>query len=392
MKQGIWGLDRITFRINGRDPQRFLNLASRHGVRLSHLRREEDGLSASAPGNSRVRIEQLAVQGGWRFSLLERRGPGRLAERIAARPGLIAGGALFLMLLQCFGQLLWTIDFGGLGEEQTYRLRTLLAGYGIYEGVRMEEKTLESARQAALQQSDLFGWITLNFAGGCLFVESTEARYQELRAEVPLQALYAREAGEITAMNAESGFAAVRPGQMVEQGQMLVGSVRPDHDGDPVYQGASGEVVARVEKSYTSFQPFRQETEILTGACATQAELYVLGRSLGNGGPALETAAERIISWEPVRLGRLSLPACIRFESAWPRARRIIVHSAAQARALARRACRDALLAEFPDAVVEAETCRWQTTGEGEACTVTYRFCADIATPVPPTAANAAKN
>ena len=127
MKQGIWGLDRITFRINGRDPQRFLNLASRHGVRLSHLRREEDGLSASAPGNSRVRIEQLAVQGGWRFSLLERRGPGRLAERIAARPGLIAGGALFLVLLQCFGQLLWTIDFGGLGEEQTYRLRTLLA-------------------------------------------------------------------------------------------------------------------------------------------------------------------------------------------------------------------------------------------------------------------------
>lgn len=392
MKQGIWGLDRITFRINGRDPQRFLNLASRHGVRLSHLRREEDGLSASAPGNSRVRIEQLAVQGGWRFSLLERRGPGLLTERIAARPGLIAGGALFLVLLQCFGQLLWTIDFGGLGEEQTYRLRTLLAGYGIYEGARMEEKTLESARQAALQQSDLFGWITLNFAGGCLFVESTEARYQELRAEVPLQALYAREAGEITAMNAESGFAAVRPGQMVEQGQMLVGSVRLDHDGDPVYQGASGEVVARVEKSYTSFQPFRQETEILTGACATQAELYVLGRPLGNGGPALETAAERIVSWEPVRLGRLSLPACIRFESAWPRARRIIVHSAAQARALARRACRDALLAEFPDAVVEAETCRWQTTGEGEACTVTYRFCADIATPVPPTAANAAEN
>ena len=392
MKQGIWGLDRITFRINGRDPQRFLNLASRHGVRLSHLRREEDGLSASAPGNSRVRIEQLAVQGGWRFSLLERRGPGLLTERIAARPGLIAGGALFLVLLQCFGQLLWTIDFGGLGEEQAYRLRTLLAGYGIYEGARMEEKTLESARQAALQQSDLFGWITLNFAGGCLFVESTEARYQELRAEVPLQALYAREAGEITAMNAESGFAAVRPGQMVEQGQMLVGSVRPDHDGDPVYQGASGEVVARVEKSYTFFQPFRQETEILTGACATQAELYVLGRPLGNGGPALETAAERIVSWEPVRLGRLSLPACIRFESAWPRARCIIVHSAAQARALARRACRDALLAEFPDAVVEAETCRWQTTVEGEACTVTYRFCADIATPVPPTAANAAKN
>ena len=392
MKQGIWGVDRITFRINGRDPQRFLNLASRHGVRLSHLRREEDGLSASAPGNSRVRIEQLAVQGGWRFSLLERRGPGLLTERIAARPGLIAGGALFLVLLQCFGQLLWTIDFGGLGEEQTYRLRTLLAGYGIYEGARMEEKTLESARQAALQQSDLFGWITLNFAGGCLFVESTEARYQELRAEVPLQALYAREAGEITAMNAESGFAAVRPGQMVEQGQMLVGCVRLDHDGDPVYQGASGEVVARVEKSYTSFQPFRQETEILTGTCVTQAELYMLGRPLGNGGPALETAAERIVSWEPVRLGRLSLPACIRFESAWPRARRIIVHSAAQARALARRACRDALLAEFPDAVVEAETCRWQTTGEGEACTVTYRFCADIATPVPPTAANAAEN
>ena len=59
MKQGIWGLDRITFRINGRDPQRFLNLASRHGVRLSHLRREEEDRKSTRLNSSHLRSSRM---------------------------------------------------------------------------------------------------------------------------------------------------------------------------------------------------------------------------------------------------------------------------------------------------------------------------------------------
>lgn len=383
MKRGVWGLDRLRVRVRGRDPQRFLNRASRQGIRLSRLRREEDGFSATAPGTARARIEALARQGDWQVTVEARQGPGPWAERVLARPGLAVGAALFLVLLQLFGHLLWTIDFGALTEGEALRLRSLLAECGIHEGAWVEEETLEIARQLALQQSDLFGWISLNFTGGCLFVERTEARYQTLRDEVPLQALYARETGQITAMEAESGFAAVQPGQAVERGQLLVNGVRPDHDGDPVYQGASGRVMARVEKSYTAFQPLQHEAEVLTGGSVTQAALYLPGVTLQDPDAGALPAGTSRVTWDPVQLGRLSLPACIRRETLWPAARQRVSYSRSQARALARRACRAALLAEFPDAVIEEEQCQWQTGEAGEGCTVTYRFCADIAVPGP---------
>lgn len=392
MKRSVWMLDRVTFRLRGREPQRFLNLAAGQGIRLSGLRWEENGLRARAPGAACARIRRLAAQGGWQFTILERKGPGAWVERVLARPGLAVGAALFFVLLQWFGRLLWTIDFGGMEAEEAFRLRALLADCGVYEGVQMDGERLETALQTVRQRSDLFGWISLNFTGGCLFVERTEARYQDLREEVPLQALYARAAGKITAVEAESGFPAVKVGQEVEAGQLLAGSMRLDHDGDPVYQGASGKVIAQIEKSYTAFQPLRQDAETLTGERTEQTELYVLGRLLGTQDTAEEAAGEAMAVWTPVRLGRLSLPACIRQETVWTRAPQTIEYSAEQARAMARRACREALLAEFPDAVVEAEQCRWESAEQGEGCTVTFRFCANIAEPGPPSVETPAEN
>ena len=41
------------------------------------------------------------------------------------------------------------------------------------------------------------------------------------------------------------------------------------------------------------------------------------------------------------------------------------------------------LLAEFPDAQIEAERCQMEDTPEGVLCTVTYQFCANIAAAQP---------
>lgn len=86
-------------------------------------------------------------------------------------------------------------------------------------------------------------------------------------------------------MNAESGFAAVRPGQMVEQGQMLVGSVRQDHDGDPVYQGASGEVVARVEKAIPPSSRFGRKRRSLPGPVRHRRNCMCWGDPWETAGP-----------------------------------------------------------------------------------------------------------
>ena len=53
-------------------------------------------------------------------------------------------------------------------------------------------------------------------------MESTEAEHQTIESPPTQTALYAAAAGEVTAIEAESGFCAVTVGQQVQAGDLLV--------------------------------------------------------------------------------------------------------------------------------------------------------------------------
>lgn len=378
MKGSVWAADRFTFRVTGPYALRFLGMAAAQGIRLAKLRRVRDGFTATAFGADRGALDRIAAQGDWQLEVVSRRGPGRWAEALLARPGLPAGAALFLCLVRLLGSLVWTIDFGDLDAEQQTRLRTLLVSCGVREGVFLDSDTLQAAQNEALRQSDLFGWISLNFAGGRLWVETTEAEYQTIRQEVLPVSLYAGADGVIVAVEAESGFAVVEPGQQVAAGDLLVDAVRLDRSGDAVRQGASGRIVARVEKSYTALQPCTWTGPVLTGQSNTGNQWFLPGWNGAEAEPAVGEALA-VERWLPLQLGRICLPGCIRQTVWWQQQEQTIVYTAEQARALARRSCRAQLYTEFPDAVIESEQRSVTDTEEGALCTIRYVFCADIA-------------
>ncbi len=379
MKHEVWAADWFRFRIAGPAPQQFLSRAAAQGVRLRRLQGQKGAVTASAAGVDYAKLRRLARESGWTFTLLRRRGPGRRLEALWARPGIVAGAAFFVALLHFGGGFLWSIDFGALPADLQPSMRVLLAENGIWEGVRLEEPLLDRARQAALAQSDRFGWVSLNFTGGCLTVEMTRASRQTVQPDAPEAPLYARAGGEILAVEPQSGFAVVTPGQQVEQGQLLVDAVRLDRDGDPVRQGVRGRIVARVEKTYTALQPYQSTAACLTGQSAVRQQFFFAGRWFPAGDSPALPEGERVVEWLPLRIGRLCLPVCLRRETVWTQEEQELRYDQQEAQALARRSCRAQLLAEFPDAVIEAERCVQSSEADGARCTVTYRFCADIA-------------
>ena len=105
MQRSVWAADDFVFRVQGKNLQRFLNLAAAQEIRLAQLRWEPDGFTARAVGLDYRKLAALARQGGWQFTVLYRRGPGRWAEKLLRRPGIPLGSCLFMLLLQCFGGL-----------------------------------------------------------------------------------------------------------------------------------------------------------------------------------------------------------------------------------------------------------------------------------------------
>lgn len=380
MMHNLWKADRFWFRVTGVNPQHMVSQAAGRGIRLAHLRREPDGFTAQAFGADRLALERLAGQGGGKFSLLRRNGPGQFLEFLVKRPGLPFGLFLFVFLLQQLSLFVWVIDFGDMTPELQSRMRTLLADCGIREGILLKDETLQTAQIAALQQSDVFGWISLNFAGGCLRLEETAAEYQRIREEAPLQPLYAREDGEILSIETQSGYTVVDVGQTVEKGALLVDVVRLDRSGREILQGASGRILARMEKDYTAFQPLESEQTILTGQRFDAQELTILGYSW-KGEAILPSEGIVQTEWLPLQLGRVSLPASLCQKTVWPQAQRTVTYSRETAQDLARRNCLAQLYADFPDAAIETEQYTATHSDTAEGCTIRYRFCANIAAP-----------
>lgn len=381
MKHSIWAADCFWFRVSGTHPQRFISAAADSGIHLAHLHYEKDAFTARAFGSDHAALQKLAQKGDWDFLVLRRKGPGRFLEFLLRRPGLPAGALLFFVLIQQLTAFVWTIDFGTLDSDAQMQMRTLLAECGVQEGTFLDANTLQKAQTAALQQSDTFGWISLNFTDGGLWIESTPTETQTIREEAPLQPLYAREDGEILAIETESGFTLVKVGDRVEKGQLLVDIARLDRDGNAVMQGASGKILARIEKSYTAIQPYAESKTVLTGQREVREQLTLVGFNFPSDPPAPPSEALLQTQWEPLRLGRLSLPGCLCEETYWQQTTQTIHYTQQQAQALARRACRAQLLAEFPDAQIESEQQRCSQQAEGESCTITYRFYANLATP-----------
>lgn len=210
-------------------------------------------------------------------------------------------------------------------------------------------------------------------------MESTEAEHQTIESPPTQTALYAAAAGEVTAIEAESGFCAVTVGQQVQAGDLLVDVQRLDRKGNPVLQGASGRVLARVEKSYSAAQPYYPTQLTLTGRSAAAESWQLLGRELYRTEAPADYTGTTEIDYLPLHIGRVTLPGVIQRTTTWETAATPCHYSESTAQALALRACRAQLYMEFPDAIIEAERRGIDQGEDAAACTVTYIFCANIA-------------
>lgn len=396
-KPWFWMADRLVFTVTGRGAALFLSRAAARGVRLWQIRCISDGYRASAAGRDLAVLQALALKGGWILTVTARRGPGRLALRLRARPGIPVGLLAFFVLLGLLPGYLWSIDFGALDAAQQQTMRSLLADARLYEGAPVSEPALRAAQQALTLESGQFGWISLNFIGGCLHLESRAAQPQSVRPTPQDTALYAAADGLVTAVNIESGFARVKPGQAVVKGQLLAAAAKRDRSGAPVVQAAAGTVAGQVEAAYTAEIPLQATAAALTGRCRAMVRYCVLGFEF----PAQAQAAapypdaDRRESWQPIMLGRLALPAGVCRREFWERADRRVTRSTEAAKRLAARECRRLLRADFPDAALQTMRLSYTAAAGGWRCRAVYRFTANIArsepnhTELPPAAPDA---
>lgn len=249
------------FTITGLNLERFLNTLQKEGVGLVSVRRVDyRTLDCRCKSADLERIASIVQEKGWRMEEVHPVGACAWLRRLFSRPGLLIGAALGIALLLIASRFVWLIRLEGAGAYQAD-----IAAYLAQEGYRagMSKTQVDAPTLALLLQRRYpkVAWFRVYVRNVTLVVECTQGEpAPPLPGTEPADLTAARD-GVIESLQVYAGTAAVRPGDLVRKGQVLIRGVERSKDGEEVPVCARGQVLARCWTELTVQVPLQ---EILT--------------------------------------------------------------------------------------------------------------------------------
>lgn len=251
MFKGIgWGLDgHVVIQVSGSRLTDFVNTALGRGILLWDIRRDgQDQLFARVRARGVRELRHVAAATGCRFVILEKVGPAFWWQRLSKRKFMAVGFVIALIVLHILSGFVWSIQVVGNKLVPVDVILQAAAGGGLTWG--MPGRSLQSTRveKAIMAKVPQVAWVSIQLNGTAVRLEVVERALPEPVSDRPADIVASR-AGLIKDVLVQKGRAAVRPGETVRPGQVLIsGTIEPPPEGtvETRYVAARGLVRARV--------------------------------------------------------------------------------------------------------------------------------------------------
>jgi similar to stage IV sporulation protein len=281
----------LEVRARGRDLERFVNLLLDAGIPLWDLRRGSDGLHLRMDVAGFRRVRPAARRTHTRLRILGRSGIPFVAARAMRRRGLLAGALAAALAIQALVSFVWVVrvDVRGPGQVARWQVVAAAERLGLRPGV--PRASVDPARLAADLPLLVPGvaWASVRLHGTQATIEVVGRRAlqpDEVPRTGPAEVVAARD-GVVTRLLVLAGEAAVRPGQTVRAGQVLIRDlVVPRVSGAPgaaagagrPVSDARGWVFARVWYDTYVEVSLHQTVAVPAGRVFVRRRLFLFGR------------------------------------------------------------------------------------------------------------------
>lgn len=253
------------FLLNGLNLERFMNLMHQQEIPLLGVRRQDgrtlvcECYSADLPA-----ISALADEKGWRMEVLRPLGLSAFVLRLKKRPSIPVGIALMLICMLVLSQFVWRIDIQQAGAYHA-EIVSFLQESGYHAGIprrRVDAKALESA---LIYRYPQIAWFHVYVTNVTLVVEvSSGVAMPNTISDEPGDVI-ARQDGIIQSIRVFAGTPAVKAGDVVRKGDVLIRGTERSSDEQLVSVRAEGVVMARCWQSYTAGIPLYDIRSTETG-------------------------------------------------------------------------------------------------------------------------------
>lgn len=276
-----------TLRVEGPFPERLMNLCAQEGVDfwgVSWL----DGhtLRLTTRRETLSRLRKLAQRAGCEVQVEGSRGLPDFLLRFRRRYAFLVGLTLSLCAVLLLSRFVLTVEVKGNERVPTAVILSQLRQLGVRPGVWGPGLDRNQLAQEAVTKLEDVAWMGINLHGTRLEVIVREETNAPKRVdEGGYFDIVAEADGIITQVEAEQGQAAVREGDTVLAGEVVISGIvsiePPKHHDIPVqyYQThARGRVWARTWRTLTAAIPMEVQVKDYTGAETRRWSLELMGR------------------------------------------------------------------------------------------------------------------
>lgn len=299
----------VQFEAEGGFPERLLNFAAREKIRLWNTYRRGVCLNACCRARDYRKLRPLARRACMRLRVQKKHGVPFFLHRYRARAGILVGVVVFAALFRLLSARIWVIDMHGLEATTRQEVLAVLEPLGVRLGAPAAALDMTAIQLAGIQKLEHVSWLAVNLEGSIAHVEIKErGALPEITDTGRPSNIKAARTGVILSMTVTSGQPAVKVGDAVAEGTLLVSGVVDSTKG-PILKRAQAVILAETSRTLTVRVPLRETRLLPTGETLYRPTLDVFGMHipLFTDGPIdAEYALE--LDERPVMANGIALP------------------------------------------------------------------------------------
>ena len=266
----------VRFSIRGDFPERLLNQLALGGVSVWGIERQGNEISACILKKDYLKIRRYRMKNKVFTKVLSRHGLPFKAYRYRFRVGFAAGLLLYFAALVFLSSFVWNVRVVGVEKLTEAEVLSVCSKLGLYEGRLKKEIDAENLRTRLALELPEISWASVNMEGVRATVNISEISSLKNPPEEDCNLIAERD-GVITKFEVTSGTIAVKLGQTVKQGDLLVSGITEYKDGTYKFGPSQGEVIAETVRETEVFVPFSQQKTVRTGKPLKKRVLSVFG-------------------------------------------------------------------------------------------------------------------
>ncbi len=266
----------VRFEVIGEFPERLLNQLSMNGVSVWGIARKGKNITACISVKDYFKIRQYRGKNRVRTRILTRHGLPFFASKYRLRVGFVAGLVLYISALFFMQTFVWNVRVVGNESIKTDEILAVCRELGLHEGADISDLDVEEIRTRLALRLDGIAWASVNIEGVRATVNISESKGDK-NPESPPCNLKAAVDGVITKIEVTSGTIAVKVGQTVGKGQLLVSGITEFKDGAYQFGVSEGKVFAETSHETEIFIPFSETQTVRTGEPKSRKALSFFG-------------------------------------------------------------------------------------------------------------------